>query len=194
MYGYNRNEKRFAPSSSHFVLVTSGSQQPDSHWLTCFQPRLPLDVSVCHPVTDTTRPCRDCEVSGRDYHLTCLSVSPCHRHDAAPPGLRGVRPRLPLDVSVCHPVTDTTRPRRDCEVSGQDYHLTCLSVCHPVTDTTRPRRDCEVSGRDYHFMASRQQMEADIQNHLFIEAGQYNGNLYGTSVSSVREVAESVST
>ena len=28
------------------------------------------------------------------------------------------------------------------------------------------------------------------QNHKFIEAGQYNGNLYGTSVSSVKEVAE----
>lgn len=35
-------------------------------------------------------------------------------------------------------------------------------------------------------------MEADIQNHLFIEAGQYNDNLYGTSVASVREVAEKV--
>lgn len=34
-------------------------------------------------------------------------------------------------------------------------------------------------------------MEKDIQNHLFIEAGQYNDNLYGTSVSSVKEVAES---
>ena len=32
-----------------------------------------------------------------------------------------------------------------------------------------------------------------MQNHLFIEAGQYNSNLYGTSVASVREVAESVS-
>ena len=36
-------------------------------------------------------------------------------------------------------------------------------------------------------------MEADIQAHLFIEAGQYNGNLYGTSLAAVREVAESVS-
>lgn len=34
-------------------------------------------------------------------------------------------------------------------------------------------------------------MDLDIQNHLFIEAGQFNGNLYGTSVSSVRYVAES---
>lgn len=36
-------------------------------------------------------------------------------------------------------------------------------------------------------------MERDIQNHLFIEAGQYNDNLYGTSVASVKEVAEKVS-
>lgn len=59
-------------------------------------------------------------------------------------------------------------------------------------DTTRPKRDYEVDQRDYHFVASREQMEADIQNHLFIEAGQYNENLYGTSVASVREVAEKV--
>jgi guanylate kinase len=30
-------------------------------------------------------------------------------------------------------------------------------------------------------------MEADIQNHKFIEAGQYNDNLYGTSIASVKE-------
>ncbi|XP_050080223.1 disks large 1 tumor suppressor protein isoform X1 [Anopheles maculipalpis] len=59
-----------------------------------------------------------------------------------------------------------------------------------VPHTTRPKRDHEVDGRDYHFIASREQMEKDIQNHLFIEAGQYNDNLYGTSVASVREVAE----
>lgn len=53
-------------------------------------------------------------------------------------------------------------------------------------------RDGEVDGRDYHFVASREKMEQDIQNHMFIEAGQYNDNLYGTSVASVREVAEQV--
>uniref|UniRef100_A0A8C4S7B9 Discs, large homolog 2 (Drosophila) n=1 Tax=Erpetoichthys calabaricus TaxID=27687 RepID=A0A8C4S7B9_ERPCA len=40
-----------------------------------------------------------------------------------------------------------------------------------VPHTTRPKRDYEVDGRDYHF-------------HKFIEAGQYNDNLYGTSVQS----------
>uniref|UniRef100_A0A3B3B7E9 Discs, large homolog 4a (Drosophila) n=1 Tax=Oryzias melastigma TaxID=30732 RepID=A0A3B3B7E9_ORYME len=59
-----------------------------------------------------------------------------------------------------------------------------------VPHTTRPKRDYEVDGRDYHFVSSREQMEKDIQSHRFIEAGQYNSHLYGTSVQSVREVAE----
>ncbi|KAI4872067.1 hypothetical protein NFI96_001987 [Prochilodus magdalenae] len=59
-----------------------------------------------------------------------------------------------------------------------------------VPHTTRPKRDYEMDGRDYHFVCSREQMEKDIQSHRFIEAGQYNSHLYGTSVQSVREVAE----
>ncbi|XP_073517824.1 disks large homolog 2 isoform X6 [Phyllobates terribilis] len=59
-----------------------------------------------------------------------------------------------------------------------------------VPHTTRPKRDYEVDGRDYHFVISREQMEKDIQEHKFIEAGQYNDNLYGTSVQSVKFVAE----
>ncbi|XP_050404710.1 disks large 1 tumor suppressor protein isoform X4 [Patella vulgata] len=59
-----------------------------------------------------------------------------------------------------------------------------------VPHTTRTPRDYEHDSRDYHFVESREQMERDIQNHLFIEAGVYNDNLYGTSVASVKEVAE----
>uniref|UniRef100_A0A8C7LE82 Discs large MAGUK scaffold protein 4 n=1 Tax=Oncorhynchus kisutch TaxID=8019 RepID=A0A8C7LE82_ONCKI len=59
-----------------------------------------------------------------------------------------------------------------------------------VPHTTRPKREYEVDGRDYHFVSSREQMEKDIQSHRFIEAGQYNSHLYGTSVQSVRQVAE----
>ena len=66
-----------------------------------------------------------------------------------------------------------------------------LSLCRPgPPDTTRPRRDYEVDGRDYHFMASREMMEAEIQEHKFIEAGQYNGHLYGTSIQAVKEVLQ----
>lgn len=61
-------------------------------------------------------------------------------------------------------------------------------------DTTRPRRDNEVDGQDYHFVVSREQMEKDIQDNKFIEAGQFNDNLYGTSIQSVRAVAERVRT
>lgn len=64
--------------------------------------------------------------------------------------------------------------------------------CLCTKDTTRPKRDYEVDGRDYHFVMSREQMEKNIQEHKFIEAGQYNDNLYGTSVQSVKYVAERV--
>ncbi|XP_007907921.1 disks large homolog 3 isoform X4 [Callorhinchus milii] len=59
-----------------------------------------------------------------------------------------------------------------------------------VPHTTRLRREVEVDGQDYHFVTSREQMEKDIQDNKFIEAGQYNDNLYGTSIQSVRAVAE----
>lgn len=42
-------------------------------------------------------------------------------------------------------------------------------------------------------MASRELMEREIQEHKFIEAGQYNNHLYGTSIQSVKEVADKVS-
>jgi guanylate kinase len=36
------------------------------------------------------------------------------------------------------------------------------------------------------------EMERDVKNNLFIEAGQYQGNLYGTSIRAVQEVANTV--
>jgi len=59
-------------------------------------------------------------------------------------------------------------------------------------DTTREPRDGEVDGRDYHFVASVEKMERDIQAHLFIEAGRYKENLYGTSIKAVHDVANQV--
>ena len=64
----------------------------------------------------------------------------------------------------------------------------CVSLA--AADTTRPPRDGEIDGRDYHFVSSVAQMETDIQAHLFIEAGRYKENLYGTSIKAVRDVAE----
>lgn len=59
-----------------------------------------------------------------------------------------------------------------------------------IPHTTRPIREGEIDGRDYHFVVSREQMERDIESNQFIEAGQYNGNLYGTHLKSVIGVAQ----
>ena len=68
-----------------------------------------------------------------------------------------------------------------------------LSRCSVYSaDTTRPPNDGEVDGREYHFVRSRDEMERDIQNQLFVEAGQYNENLYGTSIQAVRDIADTV--
>lgn len=37
---------------------------------------------------------------------------------------------------------------------------------------------------------SRSKMEADIKAGHFLEHGEYNGNLYGTKIDSIHEVAE----
>ncbi|CAF4461578.1 unnamed protein product [Rotaria socialis] len=58
-----------------------------------------------------------------------------------------------------------------------------------IPHTTRAKRDKEVDGREYHFVTNRKQMEEDIHSYLFIEAGEYGGNLYGTSITAVRDVA-----
>ncbi|XP_053147679.1 protein PALS1 isoform X2 [Hemicordylus capensis] len=59
-----------------------------------------------------------------------------------------------------------------------------------VPHTTRNRRDNEVAGRDYHFV-SRQVFDADIAAGKFIEHGEFEKNLYGTSIDSVRQVINS---
>lgn len=58
-----------------------------------------------------------------------------------------------------------------------------------IQHTTRPPKEKEVNGRDYHFVP-KDQMERDIQNHLFIEISRHDGYLYGTSPSAVRAVIE----
>ncbi|CAB1350266.1 unnamed protein product [Coregonus sp. 'balchen'] len=55
------------------------------------------------------------------------------------------------------------------------------------TDTSRPKRNQESDGVEYHFI-SKNIFETDIQNNKFVEHGEYNGNYYGTSLDSVRSV------
>jgi len=81
-----------------------------------------------------------------------------------------------------------------CQLGLSMFLLAEVQIFIFVTaDTTRPPRENEVDGRDYHFVPTREQMELDIENHLFVEAGQFNNNLYGTSIQSVKDVAQRVS-
>ncbi|KAI6209516.1 hypothetical protein M3Y96_00229500 [Aphelenchoides besseyi] len=59
-----------------------------------------------------------------------------------------------------------------------------------VPHTSRDPRPNEEHGRDYYFV-SKQEMERDVKNNLFIEAGQFQNNLYGTSIEAVKQVANS---
>ena len=62
----------------------------------------------------------------------------------------------------------------------------CIVPCS-TADTSRSRKDTENDGQDYHFV-SRPTFEADISSHRFVEYGEYEKNLYGTSLESIRTV------
>ncbi|XP_067327721.1 disks large homolog 3 isoform X3 [Anolis sagrei] len=114
----------------------------------------------------------DSESSSKGQEDTILSYEPVTRQE-----IHYARP-----VIVLGPMKD----RVNDDLISEFPHKFGSCVPH----TTRPRRENEVDGQDYHFVASREQMEKDIQESKFIEAGQFNDNLYGTSIQSVRAVAE----
>ena len=58
------------------------------------------------------------------------------------------------------------------------------------TDTSRQRKEDEVDGKDYYFVG-RNVFEADIADHKFVEYGEYEKNLYGTSLEAIRSVVNS---
>ncbi|XP_051283737.1 MAGUK p55 subfamily member 4 [Dicentrarchus labrax] len=59
-----------------------------------------------------------------------------------------------------------------------------------VPYTTRAPKGYEESGREYYF-TSRETFDNMVYNNRFVEYGEYKGNLYGTTVDSVREVLNS---
>jgi len=58
------------------------------------------------------------------------------------------------------------------------------------TDTSRSPRPGEVNGKEYNFV-SRELMEEQIARGEFLEFGEYKGNLYGTSLESVKSIIRS---
>jgi MAGUK p55 subfamily protein 5 len=56
-----------------------------------------------------------------------------------------------------------------------------LLILKHFIDTSRPRREGEVPGVDYHFI-SRQQFESDILARKFVEHGEYEKAYYGEKI------------
>jgi guanylate kinase len=59
------------------------------------------------------------------------------------------------------------------------------SVYHTVTTTTRPKRNGEVDGIDYHFI-SKDEFKQIIARDGFLEWAEVYGNLYGTPKDQIR--------
>ncbi|KAJ2639340.1 guanylate kinase [Coemansia sp. RSA 1694] len=59
-----------------------------------------------------------------------------------------------------------------------------------VSNTTRQPRAGEINGTDYHFL-TRDQFIAAIERNEFIEHAEFSGNMYGTTVQAVKDVADS---
>ncbi|XP_035660705.1 MAGUK p55 subfamily member 6-like isoform X1 [Branchiostoma floridae] len=57
-------------------------------------------------------------------------------------------------------------------------------------DTSRAPREGEEDGKGYYF-ADKTAMQQDIRDHKYLESGEYEGNLYGTKLDSVRNVMRS---
>ena len=68
--------------------------------------------------------------------------------------------------------------------------LNSSNILFFCADTTREPREGEENGKGYNFV-SREEMEQDIRAGKYLEHGDYEGNLYGTKVDSIREVMRS---
>ncbi|KAF8331071.1 P-loop containing nucleoside triphosphate hydrolase protein [Cantharellus anzutake] len=79
--------------------------------------------------------------------------------------------------------------------TGKSTLLKKLFADHPdkfgfsVSHTTRSPRAGETNGKEYHF-TTREQFLSLVDQGAFIEHAQFSGNLYGTTVKAVQDVAE----
>ncbi|KFM67965.1 MAGUK p55 subfamily member 7, partial [Stegodyphus mimosarum] len=56
-----------------------------------------------------------------------------------------------------------------------------------IPHTSRPKHPWEVDGKEY-FFCSRESIQEEIKMGWFVEYGQYKGNLYGTSLETVKSI------
>lgn len=100
-------------------------------------------------------------------------------------------PVLQQDIDYARPLA-LYGPLKD-EIEALRDDLSCDSRFYRMESivpyTTRPPKEGEIDGVKYHFV-SMQEMKRDLLRHKFVEAGELNNNLYGTSIDSIRSVAE----
>lgn len=66
-------------------------------------------------------------------------------------------------------------------------NLTLLSW---FADTSRPKKPNEQDGKGYYFI-DPETMEAEIKKNMYIDHGEFGGHLYGTRISTIKEVIRS---
>ncbi|XP_050974432.1 MAGUK p55 subfamily member 4 [Labeo rohita] len=59
----------------------------------------------------------------------------------------------------------------------------------PISHTTRSQKMGEKNGREYHFV-TKEVFAYMVVNHKFLEYGEHNGHMYGTSLDSVQDVLD----
>jgi len=65
-----------------------------------------------------------------------------------------------------------------------------IGACYfSISTTTRPMREGEVDGVDYHFV-DKEEFEREIEDEQFLEYALVHGNYYGTSMRPVKEALQ----
>ncbi len=88
----------------------------------------------------------------------------------------GGRRGIPFVVSAPSGTGKTTVCR---EIVARDE-----DVCFSISHTTRPMREGEVDGRDYHFVDERR-FRGLVEEGAFVEFAEYAGRMYGTSWAAI---------
>jgi guanylate kinase len=77
--------------------------------------------------------------------------------------------------------------RHSCQETDRNISI---EVSKTVSHTTRSPRSNEVNGVDYKFVSDKSQMLRDIKEDKFVEYAQVHDYLYGTSITSLKEILD----
>ncbi|CAK9301363.1 unnamed protein product [Gordionus sp. m RMFG-2023] len=102
------------------------------------------------------------------------------------------------EVELCYPIPDKKRPIvliGPPDIGRHELRQKLMEnfperFAASVPHTSRPQKFGEIDGQDYHFL-NRQSFEADIMAGKFVEHGEFEKSLYGTSLASIRQVIAS---